>query len=246
VDINFDSYADRNELLKDVAGAGGRTWSRNEDRSPGRIALDEIVGVPALGRSKSMRYDWPSRIGCPAGKDFTVGRSLLFRDHGHPDVKEVWVEVYLRFSRTFTTRGPCSGNPDYKTLLIGMLDARHRSTRGRAELKFGAGPSQFLQAGMPDGNQKWRLGAASAYWDGEWHRWRLHVKLPSIPSGGDAAFQVWADESLVLSKSGLSTRPRNWSFIRGIVMGANLNRGPAHAMSLWWGSVRAWDRNPGW
>ena len=32
----------------------------------------------------------------------------------------------------------------------------------------------------------------------------------------------------------------------GVALGRNINQGPDHLQSLWWGRIRAWDTNPGW
>lgn len=79
--------------------------------------------------------------------------------------------------------------------------------------------------------------------DGEWHRYRLHWKLPSVPgSTADGVVEIWIDGFKDTEITNLKTDADQ---IWGINLGVNHGR-PGQEQSLWWGRVMTWNTDPGW
>jgi hypothetical protein len=236
---DFSRYSSTTDLL---SSAFGVVWSVGEDEGTQYITLDASGGAPG-GSGKSMKYTWPDRSNDPnICHDFTVGRNLTLPSQ----VQEVWIEIWAKFSSNFST-GPlsqCTGisTPAYK-FVFGRVDV---SSRFQVILGGYGGPNGHINFGYPDhedaNDTDFTTPPPSAYFDGQWHRWRMHFKVSAGGTNNGTAI-LYVDNTLVHAFTNV-TIARN--FIYGIALGRNLNQGPIQLQSLNWGSVRLWNVSPGW
>jgi hypothetical protein len=205
------------------------------------MVLDDNVSYTADGATytKALRYDYADRSGlgdyCTS---YTISNILYFTPQ-----TEVWVELYYSFAANFTTVAPgCSGlsNPDLKFLFLGT------EAEDRWGLYIGVGGGQW-QASYPGALIS--NVASTVEFDGAWHRVRWHAKVSTTISSGDGAFELWLDATKVVDLRGINTVHTNGTAVISIpylTLGANLNQGPDHAMSRWYGRLRIFKTNPGW
>jgi hypothetical protein len=234
---DFSSYGSTAAFLADPRGI----YSTAEDNAPSQIILDKTVGVPQLGLTQSMRYDYIA----PGCSSQTVGRNLVLPTQ----VTEVWIEVYLKWSANFDTYkspGGCATPPAHK-LLFGRVGP---GLFGRWEVEWGnQGPPQAVYYGYPSAGggiqDQFGFNGASSYWNNTWYQVRIHFRNSTSTSATDGAFQVWVDGLLKTNRTGIRIDVN--SFIYGIALGRNLDQGiGSGTMSLWWGRIRLWNTNPGW
>lgn len=236
---DFSTYTSTANMISDPRNI----YTSFGDANPDRIHLDQSVGVPALGLTQSMRYDWPNN----AGKDYELRRVLVMPD----DLTEAWIEVWLRMSPSFTTNGPQTGNPDWKTFFAHTTP----DGSGRFEFKIGTGcgnrivvgeaassPYQEIETGQMAVSEMDSPGDGK-YWDGEWYRYRVHYK---IGSGSNGIVQMWimphdGADVLYVDQHNVNWG-RNYDSIDWLYLGANMNKGTSRTMSAWWGAVRVWNR----
>ncbi|MGH7628395.1 MAG: hypothetical protein ACREOF_03235 [Gemmatimonadales bacterium] len=242
---------------------GAPTWW-NQDA----IHIDRSVtydGHPTL------RYDWPAPPDGDAsywcGKDIT-------REAGYrmPDVPEVWIEVVHKFAPTFNTNSTSSGGScgvgQYKFLLIwrkwtsGDRFGLSNGTRGRewwashaqtaGETAFGTNCSGIgwnCRLGYGTGQEQYLASVPGPLWDGQWHTYRVHIKLPTVKGENTGVHEMWIDGKLVKRVTGADfIRPDGqWSNrLDFIGLGSNSNSGTTQATSNWWGHLKVWTSNPGW
>jgi uncharacterized protein YjdB len=231
---DFSMYSSTANLLADPRGI----YSTAEDVGTGQLSLDKTAGVPQLGTTQSMRYDYIS----PGCSTQTVGRNLVLPT----DVQEIWIEVYLKWSSNFSTyAGGCSTPPAHK-----LLFGRVSGLNGRWEIEWGnQGPPQSIYWGYPSSGggvqDQFGFDNAPAYWNNTWYRVRFHFKHSSSTSSSDGAFQMWVDNQLMVSRTNININVS--ASIYGIALGRNLDQGiNSGTMSLWWGRVQLWNVYPGW
>jgi hypothetical protein len=188
-----------------------------------------------------MRYDY-NAPGCGSQ---TVGRNLVLPSQ----VKELWIEVYLKWSANFNTYnfpGGCPTPPAHKLLFARVGPGLY----GRWELEWGnQGPPQAVYYGFPSGGggvqDQFGFDGAPSYWTNTWYRVRLHLKHSRTAATNDGAFQLWVGNTLMINRTDVSVDVD--SYIYGIALGRNLDQGiDSGTMSLWWGRVRLWNTDPGW
>lgn len=221
---DFSRYADRAAMMAD---SRYESWG---DRNADRIQLDTRVVPP--GASKSMRYDWPAN----APKDYELGRVLDLPAM----LSTAWFELWLRFSSTFTNDGPQSGNDDFKMFFGHTVP----DGSGRVEVKWlgstlavgeaAAGSQQEIDTGIQAGD----------WWNERWMRLRF---LYQVAPQGRGRIRLWhpTTGALAVDRSNL-TWSEDYQGIDKLYFGANMNRGTGHEMSMWWGPVTVYDRDPGW
>ena len=91
-------------------------------------------------------------------------------------------------------------------------------------------------------------------WDGLWHRYRIEAKLSTTATSGDGIMRLWLDDVRYINVTNINTTdflpPTGdglvWDKIDWTALGANLNQGPDHVMSIWRGLVRVYNQDPGW
>jgi hypothetical protein len=235
---DFSSYASTTDLLANPRGF----YSVAEDEGTARVVLDTTSGYGTSRRS--MQYVFPNRSNDLADRchDFTIGRNIDLPRA----VREVWVEVYARFSANFHTLAPRAwgyrSGAEYKFIL--------GRTHGGSRFNLNAGTfGSAWTFGIPfdeqgDGGTPPKVvPGAAAVWDGLWHQYRVYFKVSSARGMPDGAARFYLDGRLIKS---FATVVINDTDIYGVALGRNLNQGPEEPMSVWWGRIRIWERSPGW
>ena len=228
---DYSTYSSSSNLLADPHGY----YSTSEDVDTTQIFLDKGVGFDSS--SQSMRYDFPDRTSeggsGTTGRctDFTIGRNIKFPH----TVTEAWVEVVARFGSNFSTVAPsawgCTSAPAYKFTLP-------RTDVSRFQLVVGIFGGDYT-FGYPGNEEPADWPMVWTPFDGNWHVYRMHVKCGS----GNAAATLWVDGVLVKDFQNVTTSA---SDIYGVALGRNVNQGPDHLQSVWWGKVTIWDQDPQW
>ncbi|HEY9461690.1 MAG TPA: Ig-like domain-containing protein [Vicinamibacterales bacterium] len=252
---DFSGYSSTADLMLDPKGI----YQKVEDINIGRIALDASVGYGSSG--KSMRYDYPDRSGTggsgTSGRctDYTISRSLKFPT----GIQEVWVEMMVKTSTNFTTQAPsswgCTSDQGLKFLDGNVYPGDRFSIGLRTGLS--APSSGQLWFGYPnnvtDPQGKVDFGASANATDGAWHQYRCHWKISSgYPSSAQADGRItcWVDGRMVVDEQNIRTTSTAGSQppegFYGLALGRNINQGPDHAQSIWWGQVKIYKTNPGW
>ncbi|HEY9463660.1 MAG TPA: hypothetical protein VIR54_11255, partial [Vicinamibacterales bacterium] len=187
--------------------------------------------------------------------DYTISRSLKLPS----DVQEVWVDVIAKTSVDFSTQAPsswgCTSDQGLK-FLDGNVDPGDRFSIGlrtglsapsTGQLWFGYPDNVTDPAGMVD------FVASANATDGNWHQYRCYWKIssgyPNAPKA-DGRIACWVDgrkvvdEPNILTTSTAGNRPPVGFY--GLALGRNVNQGPDHPQSIWWGRVAIYRTNPGW
>jgi len=233
---DFSGYATTAELLE----YPNSIWSGpNEDVATGSISLDQVA--PPVG-GRSMRYTFRNRTGrrnlC---HDYTIGRNIQFPS----PVREVWVEVWFKFSVGWETYVPeCRGQSSngYK-FLFGRV-----RRGGRFAVIVGVHRSHNYSLEYPGGGTAFHgRGPRPVAWeritDGNWHQLQQHLRISSRDGAADGVMETRIDGVVLRSFRNV---PVKASEIYGLALGRNLNQGPTREQSLWWGRIRAWNSDPGW
>jgi len=225
---------------------------------------------------QTLRYDWPGpgvRFNS-AGEDYWAGCSTdpaIQASYKTPNVSEVWIEVAHRFATNFNTNatssgGTCIGNTaGYKFLLMwrtagdrfDLLNglsgynwwSAHPAVEPQAIKTVCSGIGFNCQLGYGEGQSQFLPVIPGPFWDGKWHIYRVHIKMPNTMGEKTGVFEMWIDGTLV-------KRVVNQDFIKynglwsnrlaSIALGSNSNSGTSHATNNWWGRLRVWTANPNW
>lgn len=254
---DFSTYTSTAQMLADPRGI----YQTFEDINPGWVSLDTTVGYGASRHS--MRYDYPDRTNVggsgTSGRctSATTSRSLRFPNDGK--INEVWVELMAKTSTNFVTQAPASWGC---TSDQGLKFADGNVTPGdRFSIGLRTGLTQpasgQLWFGYPD-NVTDKVGmvpfasSANAV-DGQWHQYRCHWKISTgYPNAANADGRItcWVDGALVVDEQNIKTTSTAGgmppSQFYGLALARNMNQGPNHPQSLWWGSVKIYATNPGW
>jgi hypothetical protein len=234
---DFGTYLSTVDLLADPR----HIYSVGEDLGTGQIALDPTTGYGTS--TQSMRYTFPDRTtDSTRCGDYPIGRNINLPSV----VKEVWVEVYVKFSANFQTLAPgawgCTSNAEYK-FIFGRTDGGSRfnlnaGTYGNA-WTFGIPFDEQGAGGTPPNV----VAGADRVWDGQWHQYRLYFKVSSASGVSDGAARFYLDGTLIKSYANVAI---NDTDIYGVALGRNMNQGPAQPSYVWWGRIRIWNQNAGW
>ncbi len=217
---------------------------------------------PGYGDSPhSLQYNWwgdnPSRSQC--SKDIAIEARYKM-----PNVSELWIEAVHKFATNFDTNPHC-GVKGYKFLLFwrtaddrfdllngvnghewwsGHPATQNEALKGKCSglgfncrLGYGTGQSQFLPV-IP-GN----------LWDGQWHIYRAHIKLPNTKGEKTGVFELWIDGTLVkrVTDQDFIHRKGLWSNrLKSISLGSNSNSGTSRSTQTNWGRLRVWTSDPHW
>src|SRR5262245_5771559 len=216
----------------------------------------------------TLRYDWPG-----ATSSNTQCNSMLAReaDYYLPTSREIWIEVVHKFASSFGTNqkgmGGLCGTTEYKYLLPRLKGVSFRIGEVKAGVRgfqwWGVHPSSVNQPldnlncsgigwdcrlGYGTGQDAYRSSVPGSLFDGQWHVYRIHIKMPAYKGEASGILEFWIDGKLV-------KRVTNQTFIRGglfsnqfasLGLGSNSNSGTTRATSNWWGRVRIWTTNPSW
>lgn len=241
---DFSTYTSTSNLKSNPRGIYSDAFvgDGNESANTTQMSLDTTVGVDIDGYtlSQSLRYDFP----VVNTSDYTIGCNLQFP----AQVGEVWLELYHKFSSTFTTLGPASGNADYK---FNSIRTTGPSTRF---MTFAGTYGTGWQFGYP-GNDEGANSDVNGYYgnstfdftnfgtpfDGAWHRYRYHYKIGSGTSG----LAIWFYDGHRMP-SFPAVDSSSGGVMYGWALGRNMNKGTSQSMSEWWGRVAFYIGDPGW
>jgi hypothetical protein len=268
LDEDFSTYTSDEHWRSNPHG-----WQATAARwlNQGRIHIDRentYNGHPTL------RYDW-----WPGGKNACGKQHTIESRYRLPQTKEVWIEVVHKFAPTFNTNDTRSGGHcsvgEYKHILI-WRDGTDTDDGNRWSLtngtygheRWSAHPSTDPQptpscsgigwkcrlgyggAGTANDQSKYRTAVPSSqYWDGQWHTYRFHIRLPSAKGQTTGLVEMWIDGVLVkrVTDEDFINRQGGWTdYLAFISLGSNSNSGVKVATETWWGHLRIWTSDPGW
>lgn len=226
---DFSTYSNTANFLADPRGI----YSTAEDEATTQMTLDKSTGVNIDGYAltQSVRYDYNA----PACTSQTVERNLVLPT----TVKEMWFELYLKFTTNFTTQDSagCGTPPDFKMFFLRIDEAI-----GRGAVRWGSQTPPEVTVEIGNAVDLYTGAFISAYSDNHWHRVRGHWRL----NGANSVIQLNIDGTTVYNNSALNAGGTDPHFY-GISLGRNLDQGvPAGTMSEWWGRVAVFNSDPGW
>jgi len=233
---NLFDYADKTALLADRFNASSNpdgAWSAaTEDLNTARMSL--IAEGPTGGSGKSLRYTYPDNSAAPCHSGFSIAIHPQFPQN----VAECWVEIYCRFSANFSTNvgALCPAAADLK-FVFGRVNGGDRF-----EMKVGTQNGLSTASKWPNDPAGVKLVSNPStvdYFDGEWHRWRMHMKV-----GAAGIFKCWFDNTLW--RNSINQPITTATYIYGLALGRNMNEGPLQAQTLDWGIYRVYNTDPGW
>ncbi len=163
---------------------------------------------------------------------------------------ELWIETWIRFDPSWEIGPgnplyPPDGNVDHKTIFIW-----EENWAQRWEVKFGpnykdcvasAASHDISYSHFQFSDGRGQCDANRDVWDGQWHHFRLHVKMGT----GNGRMRVWWDNQLAVDINGINTQSGGRRFM-GITFGANRNQGTNRPMWFQYGPARIYRADPGW
>jgi hypothetical protein len=232
----------------------------------GAIHIDKSVTYDGHA---TLRYDWPG-----ASSTNTMCNSQLAReaDYYLPKSREIWIEVVHKFATSFNTNnkidGGYCGTTEYKMLLPRLSGVSFRigeTKNGHSGHQWwGVHPSSTDQTswstncsmigwdcrfGYGAGQDAYRASVPGPLWDGAWHVYRLHIKLPAYKGEKSGILEMWIDGKLlkrVTSQTFISRTGGFSNVFASLALGSNSNSATSRPTSNWWGRLRIWTTNPGW
>lgn len=251
IEETFASYLNTGDYLGGTHGIykSGTAFDRNTSH----ITLDQSAdaAIPSIGQVQCEKVSWPNN----APADYEIGRTINF---GRV-TKEFWLEIYLKFSPSFTTQGPQTANEDYKTLQAHIKESGEGHGNWRIkhrQAKIETGPEEsnpsntdYYDTGEDCVSEQDSPGQGR-YWDGRWYRYRQHCKMESAPGANDGIIELYikpehGPEALYVRQTTLNTADGLEGF-DWLYRGANMNRGTSRTMEMWWGRTRIWFTDPNW
>ena len=218
------------------------------------------------GAARALTYNWPGDN--PPGKQCHKSVTIT-ASYKMPDAREVWIEAVHKFAANFNTNlkrggGHCSEG-EYKFLLMwlpggGRFDLKnghngkdwwssHPQTAPAGQPPNCSGAGFDCRLGYGPGQAALLRNVPGTLWDGQWHTYRVHVRLPAKRGDNDLIFRIWIDNALVKDVSGgtaIGTRG-NWSNrFTELFIGGNSNSGTSGPTQTEWGRLRIWTSDPGW
>lgn len=234
-----------------------------------RIELTTGLTTP-WGGTKAVRnvFDDCSVLTC--SDEVTVGKNILIPGASKDNLREMWLEFYIRFSSNFAVTFSCNSF-DLKTLFITQKrkEPEGLNYRWRFSTGNGALPEQPMVFNDPNsGVTRWLRSPAGStnenddmstqeflYTEDEaWHRCRAHVKLSSAFGVADGEFQFWIGSTQGVNVTGYQSagdavggsRPVVDEFFQRIALGRNMNERPEQAQWYEFGKITIWNSNPNW
>jgi hypothetical protein len=220
----------------------------------------------------TLRYNWP---GPSAGKPWGGCNTdpAISSSYWAPSTREVWIEFVHKFASNWNDRGPGCAFGEYKFLLMWRLSDRFDIINGHVGGGGGSGiqwwsaspqkvPFSGYTACSTAGsgeNCRWAYGQGQStfstaipgdHWDGQWHVYRVHLRIPATKGNTDGVYEVWVDGKKVLGRYNRTfINNATGAFlnkITSIQLGSNSNSGTYSATQTWWGHLKIWTSNPGW
>jgi hypothetical protein len=266
-------YPDR--LLEDFSSYGGSTatWKANpHDWMVGASSWmhQEQIHIDTqelYNGHPTLRYDWPG----PGGGGGWGGCNTdpaITADYRGPTAREVWVEVVHKFRSDWNDRGPGCNFGEYKFLLLWRQSDRFGIGNGHDGASWWSaspqspvfdgyapycsteGGGENCRWGYGKDQEQYRATVPDRHWDGEWHVYRVHVRIPAVKGNADGIYEVWVDGVQTVGRYGRTFIDNaNGEFttrISEIMLGSNSNSGTLVPTQTWWGHLKVWTSNPGW
>lgn len=237
-----DNYSSTQELEDDPYGVFYRA------ELGGNYGLDTDVGYP--GGTRSMKYEWVDQ-GCAS---VAIGRTIPIPGVGtstdmNESVQEVWIEMYVRWSSNFQQNvdPDCAADlPAHKLLFVSnrLTSDDTPSNHGRWALTWNGGGGSITLETPQERTGDWPGGLTGIngheYFDGEWHKVRLHLRQdPGL-------YWLEVDGEVLVERTGFTVDPSD-NKMWNVLVGRNKDEGnPSGTESLWWGKLSVWTSNPGW
>jgi hypothetical protein len=229
------------------------------------IHIDKTVTYDS---HQTLRYDWP---GASSSNTFCNSQIAREADYYMPTSREVWIEIVHKFATTFNTNnkidGGYCGTTEYKMLLprlsgvsfrIGETKNGHDGHQwwgvhpGPDQTSWGTNCSMIgfnCRLGYGTGQDIYRASVPGPLWDGAWHVYRLHIKLPAYKGEKSGILEFWIDGKLLKRVTNQTFISRTGAFSNvwsSLGLGGNSNSGTSRKTSEWWGRLRIWTTNPMW
>src|SRR5262249_1919266 len=86
--------------------------------------------------------------------------------------------------------------------------------------------------------------AQTPLYDGQWHVYRVHIKLPAAKGDATGVFEFWLDGVLLNQVTGqtfISSKGVWSNRLDFVALGSNSNSGASQATSNWWGHFENLD-----
>lgn len=213
----------------------------------GTISLDTTVQHPQGIFNNALSIFIPAQA---CGNEPRYGKNLSFPDAATDQPRELWIEMYIRFTSNWTTVNGCSGNEDHKTIFFGS-----NASSNRWELKFGQNNGSYIGVRGQVEVTVFRDSRdvqgdnspipASRYWDGQWHQIRAHLKMNSATGVADGALEFWLDGQKTHEAVNVDLQMGPGHFT-GFALGRNINQSPQQDQTFWFGDILVWISNPNW
>lgn len=242
--LDFTQYSSTAALQSAITG-GTPPWLVL-DNEINQISLVTGLGsAPSVNNNRFMRYTWPGNNS--GAQDYTI--RAIIRDL--PPGGEFWIEVWSRFSAGWRN-GPSGGSLyDYKYMIIlnsgGSRFNVQMLGQGGSNTQWGYPGNESAWTSSGNGSLGFLSGGPidmSVYWDGNWHRFRYHLKLSASSSDPTGIATWYIDDRLVHRGTGLQTTPG--SGFAEFNFGANMNNAVDQVQTLDWAVLRIYTQNPGW
>lgn len=207
----------------------------NSTTGGGEISLITDAGGPGFDRALRVTF-FPN-----AGGEAQAGVTISFPDGPRDRPTELWLEYYARWSPNWTVDGPYAGTAGHKHL---FLFDQEQTGAGRWEQFIGNnGSSMNLIAGDfgPGGGHASFPGGIRSLWDGRWKLMRCHARM----SARDGTWECWVDgKYFTWGRGNTQRQPGLW--FQYLALSRNTNRGTDRLMTLDFGPVSVYTRDPGW
>ena len=214
----------------------------------------------------TLRYEWPG----PAEPRWGGCRTdpAIVASYQAPEAREIWVEVVHKFRRDWNNRGPGCKFGEYKFLLLWRKSDRFGIGNGHDGATWWSaspqspvfpgyepycsteGAGESCRWGYGQGQEQYRGSVPDRHWDGKWHVYRLHIRIPAVKGDTDGVYEIWVDGVQTVGRYGRTfINNRSGEFtgrVTEIMLGSNSNSGTLVPTQTWWGHLKIWTSSPGW
>lgn len=228
-------YADTTAMLAGIA----------EDSSTGAGGISLLTGLTGTpgGFTKAQRSQW---LASGSGTDHQIGATLSmgsWADTNQP--REIWMEIYTRWSADWQSTGPYEGGGDGMKHLFIFDQDQISSGRWEAFTQIDGTSLVLLFAGEYGTSGSGTVvpgGIETALFDGTWKLTRFHGKMDN----SSGVWEAMIDGNYVSFGTGGDTDRASDKYFKYIALGRNINRGVNQDQELDWGPVRVYITDPGW
>ncbi|UCF18804.1 MAG: hypothetical protein JSU87_12810 [Gemmatimonadota bacterium] len=231
------------------------------------IRQDEIPGLGAVAVFET-RQILPPGGTCKPGNG--IGRNLKLPE---PYPQEMWIEMWVKFSDNYSTTfdereypGCTDTTGGHKFIFFERVNGSEQDVAKTWRWKVGTNWHEYRLrgAGITDYASVSHGRLPSECFNGEWQRWRFHVRgasAPGVPDGHAEWRRVALDdpERILTNQCGPYGVGEPFHLIGApptdhhdgfdqLRIGSTMNEGPPAGYEQHWrlGPIRIYDRDPGW